>query len=497
MDETKSRKIWIITNIVIYICYLYIAICIPYMHDDWDWGLDIGITQLKNATLNSRYAGNFFVVVMTRSEIIKNLIISVTAWAIPFVLSCTGDKTYKEKTIRYIIYNIFVMFIPAEMWAQTYGWVSGFANYVISILCLCFYIYICSTDTSMQSTHTFVVIDVAIFLFAVVSQLFLENISISFLFASFVMLIIAIKNKLNKKRYIILLVGNLFGTIIMFSSNIYGELFEKGEALTYLAVERKFVFEKGAGLMNMVYSIVDDYVTNRLINIWNPVKWLVFIMLALALCIIIKNKSAKKYKAMLTAEVLTLVIYLLLMFNLTITNENHTTALSFGIFYVWLYVFLFAVIMTISDKKTKSIAGFCWISSAFVVVPLALIVEKGERLYLTSYMLMAITGVELLSYIIKQYSANKNTLLIIICGMTLGVLFVCRGAIYTDILKTTIDNADKIDVVRETDETTLYIDDYEHEEYLWGASPVNEEREQYFKEFYHIPDDVDVIIQSN
>jgi len=94
MSEAKDKKIWIITNVIIYVFYLYIAICIPYTHDDWDWGLSVGLEQLKNANLNSRYAGNFFAVVLTRSEWIKTLVMSIVFWGIPYVFSCISKKNH-------------------------------------------------------------------------------------------------------------------------------------------------------------------------------------------------------------------------------------------------------------------------------------------------------------------------------------------------------------------------------------------------------------------
>ena len=55
--------------------YFWLVAQIPYTHDDWDWGLDIGLQQLFTANLNARYAGNFFEVVMTRSELLRILIV--------------------------------------------------------------------------------------------------------------------------------------------------------------------------------------------------------------------------------------------------------------------------------------------------------------------------------------------------------------------------------------------------------------------------------------
>ena len=57
-NRTQFPVCWgrIVCYVLFYLFYLWMAWQIPYTHDDWDWGLDIGLTQLFYATINSRYA---------------------------------------------------------------------------------------------------------------------------------------------------------------------------------------------------------------------------------------------------------------------------------------------------------------------------------------------------------------------------------------------------------------------------------------------------------
>ena len=72
--------------------YLWLAQQIPYTSDDWDWGCAVGIKQLQHATLNNRYAGNFVVVVLTRSVFLKTLVMGITFFLIPLLLSLIITK---------------------------------------------------------------------------------------------------------------------------------------------------------------------------------------------------------------------------------------------------------------------------------------------------------------------------------------------------------------------------------------------------------------------
>ena len=62
---------------------LWLAAQIPYTHDDWDWGLSNGIEQLLTASINSRYVGNLIVVALTRSVLLKDLVMALTFTLLP------------------------------------------------------------------------------------------------------------------------------------------------------------------------------------------------------------------------------------------------------------------------------------------------------------------------------------------------------------------------------------------------------------------------------
>ena len=69
--------------------YLWLAAQIPYTHDDWDWGLEVGMQQWLTASVNSRYVGNFFEIIMTRSVFLKTVIMGGTFFLLPSVELCS------------------------------------------------------------------------------------------------------------------------------------------------------------------------------------------------------------------------------------------------------------------------------------------------------------------------------------------------------------------------------------------------------------------------
>ena len=88
MLKKRCGDRWVIpVYLLVALFYFWLAAQIPYSHDDWDWGSGVGMQQFLYATLNSRYSGNFFVVILTRFPILKIGIMGATFFAIPFCLS--------------------------------------------------------------------------------------------------------------------------------------------------------------------------------------------------------------------------------------------------------------------------------------------------------------------------------------------------------------------------------------------------------------------------
>ncbi len=73
----ENNKIWlryiICFGLIAILCYLF-----PYTGDDWAWGSKIGVDRLNNwfENYNGRYVGNLIVLAMTRSNLLKAVIMS-------------------------------------------------------------------------------------------------------------------------------------------------------------------------------------------------------------------------------------------------------------------------------------------------------------------------------------------------------------------------------------------------------------------------------------
>ena len=76
---TKGRALCAACLAAVLAYYLWIAWAVPYSPiDDMQWGLDEpGLRWWLGGELNGRYAGNFFAVILNRSQLVKTLVMDI------------------------------------------------------------------------------------------------------------------------------------------------------------------------------------------------------------------------------------------------------------------------------------------------------------------------------------------------------------------------------------------------------------------------------------
>lgn len=234
----KRKWHWLVYSIIA-VFYFWMAAQIPYTHDDWDWGLDIGLHQLLYATVNSRYVGNFFEVIMTRSELLKILIMGSGYFLIPLCLSKIAASLHPHKgenlVFSYFLLCNFLLFTMQRIiWRQVYSWVAGFANFGISAIFMMPWLNELSWSFQPVKQAPKHSLPHVFFLFTMsfCSQLFIENLAFfHVLLGLFLCVFSYIRNKKPSFEHLSMLLGSILGLAVMFSSSLYSSLFSSGYAI--------------------------------------------------------------------------------------------------------------------------------------------------------------------------------------------------------------------------------------------------------------------------
>ena len=88
----------------IWLFYMWIFKETPYEIDDWSWGISEGWKALLTGELNGRYLSNLLEVVVTRSSLLKTMLIGTLAAFLPLLstLLCmrftNAERTGKDSS---------------------------------------------------------------------------------------------------------------------------------------------------------------------------------------------------------------------------------------------------------------------------------------------------------------------------------------------------------------------------------------------------------------
>lgn len=454
--------------------YLYIAFCVPYCHDDWDWGLEIGMQRWLRAEVNSRYAGNFFVIVMTRSEVVKTLVMAACLTGVPLLITLLAAGKYDGKT--FLLANLLLLTVPKKLWQQTVGWVSAFSNYGVSAaaVLLLFLLLRRQRERNEYGTGMLALRLGGLFLLSGVCGLFYENLSVYLFLAALFGLCCCIpkKNRRAAPMLAACVLGAGAGLVIILSNALYGELLESGQALGGI---RQLSVSVGSGFTPLLRSILGRYFGMILPGLMtvHPVLTGFTALSAISGALTGKRKAAVS----VPASILTAACAVPLLLRM---DERLLPYAAAGELICW------AALALLSRGKTGEKLFFL-LSAALVLAPLSVTPELGPRLYYFPVVLLSVFALEMLPELTWKGVTGFLLLLMVLC---IGFY----GFIYSEIRSVTVKRAEAIQTAVESgaDSVTLPRDPYK---YWWGRNPTGESRVPYFKAFYGIPEEMEVIFE--
>lgn len=497
----SNRKAQIVFSFFALAFYIWLSAQIPYCHDDWDWGLPVGVTQLLTASLNSRYAGNMVEVALTRSPILKTCLMGSVFALIPTAAAVLVSRIYYEQDWREhllipaLIGNILMLTLPITIWQQTFGWVAGFANFVVSALLLvCWQLMLLSFDGREKAAP---VVSVLAFVFGVVLQLFLENLTVYVLLLTTVAVIHSFRKRSWKDPTRALWLGTILGTAIMFSSNIYSTLLATGAAVDGY---RTLSFDRGAGLLSVLFGFFRRFVIlypNYLLA-RNTVLCCFVLLLMIAFS---AERDEKQKRIFWCISNLLFFLYFVFIYphgGIQLKSQWWTNVISAGISWLFFLEVLLQIHgITHEAKLTRNGLLYFWLSIPLVILPMVVVSSVGPRSFLSSDMFFIEFSLLLAVHLIKKMDIRRKTgitviLMAVLCGIWLHIgMIYCEIGDVKNLRQETIRQAQR----GEKDHIVMQI--FPHSEYLWGPDPANGgERVPYFREFYRIPEGVALWFES-
>lgn len=513
MKILRNRcKIYIFIYLIIAVFYLWMAAQVPYTHDDWIWGSAVGMEEFLHATANSRYVGNFFEVVMTRSEFLKVAFMGVSYFLIPFLLMRIAAKDQEimepdRQLLLFLLCNCLILTMNRVMWREVYGWTAGFANFGISALFLLLWLkeLLKAFDSELEDKRDSPGKVILYLAASFCGQLFIENLAIYCVLLACVLCgIYYYRFRKVPCRVLAMGIGAVGGLIVMFSSNIYQSLFTTGHAVGGV----RSILIVGVESFSYAVSKFAVQAGGLFVRLYFNNFALSMLVLAAFSCVLRRKKekiTIRFYTRFKFFNYMLLIVFAAWFFyeqqtpeDLIVTNylqwvlSNICQFMLSGIYFCVITMEVFCCF----EGKTREKLLALWLSSPLLIAPLLVTTEMGQRLFFTTNIAVLLFVVLIISDLMEATTALTLKRAGFLAAFIAVFLFGFYGQMYSDIgaCKDTRENL--INEALMMGQKVIKQPSFPHDEYLHGEDPAEGWRVPSYKEFYGIPADVELIFES-
>lgn len=506
LDKNRIRinpLLWI-SIVSIWLFYMWILSETPYEIDDWSWGISEGWHALVTGELNGRYLSNLLEVIVSRSSLMKTLLVGTMAMLLPFLATAlclcftnvggVEDHYSNQATIvlpHFLFASLLFLTLPIPLWRQTYGWIAGFSNFGFSGVVVLAYQGVLLRALWLARPNSKAVFG-GVFLLGAAMQLILENVTI---YALMVSVFIVLEELIRKRRANILLVflllGNMTGAVLMFSGSIYQTLMETGHAINGM---RAFKLDRSISLWDNLLLSQQRFVYFFPQSIWSN-NW---ILTASASLLLAEHcwKKNNPLRIIVSAVLFFFAVIFIFMrcfgpLELFIPGWSDVLTQRLNLLFFW-FVAALVIALWRNRKRQMAVLLFLWFSAPGVILPLTVTNMNAEdtRCFFTSAVFLAefCLMLSLEGRLIKNEGV-RNTAAVF---LAIGILFCCaqKLIIYHGINTVRLERAELIQAAQRGETDRIDFPDFPHWEYLWVTEPIGESQRSYFRAFYRIPDKV-------
>lgn len=476
---------WLIAAVFLF--SLFIAYNVPYTHDDWDWGRPMGVANWLSGAFNNRYVGTFFVVFMTRFPAAKTLIMALVMTLLPLV--CVelgaGSGEGRPRTWMPVLAYIISFAMPRITWRQTYGWVAGFSNFTIGAFSMLVLLSLLNY-LRLHKTRRPGLVCMLIFLLSFTSQLFAENISIClpFFLACAMVLTRCWREPDVRRIFLCALLGTALGAVIIFYNPMYQNLASTGVASAQF---RSLTFSPQDPIPTILMTLLEVFFGEVLPSLYETHP-----ILVLFLCAAVWVDLSRRSGHLALGLCLPMAVYGVWCCYCA-AQMGHSfgwlpsSALLRGTgAFLFSCLLLIAVLCSPRSSKWHTLA-FC-VLGVLLTAPFAALTGMGPRCYHASHFCLLAAGISCCA----QAKPSAQARGALAAGLLVCVL--CLVHVYSVIGSCNELRTELTRQALESGETTLVLPSMDGRySYFWGYNPQNALRAEHYREYYDLPEDMELI----
>lgn len=485
----NNNKRYIVFISVVWALFMVLIYLAPYTGDDWPWGSEIGVFRLDSwfADYNGRYAGNLLVLILTRSEFLQIIVISLSMVAVCVLpLFITKKKSLSMLSVSVML----LMIMPHPIFIQGIMWTSGFTNYMPPVIITLAYMVIIKNifdDTAPKYTRSqHIYLSLIAGLLGFVSAFFMENVSIYNIIVGATVLIFAlVKFKRAYPVHISYLIATVAGFALMLTNGAYKN------AVNGTDFYRSFAsFEN----LDLVFRHLDFICVKFFSENILSIGFISLLCIALLIKSITASASRKRRYALtitLCVNLITLVLifarYVFSSWQIVYGAKNLSIVLFAGIVILYSLSVLLTVILTVKETSLKLKLTALLLSMPVLLVPFLVISPLNTRCLIPAYMILIVFGTILFNYTRTAIDLKSSYVkLVTVCAsaVALGMLtfFISVYSVIHKYEHLRVEYIEKqIDCGITEDVVFTHIP---YASYAWMEAPGNEEWANHFKSFY-------------
>ena len=499
MTGSGLRRLYAAVFLLLLVFNLWLAAQIPYGTDDWSWGSADGIRRFLHAEVNSRYAGNLTEILLTRLPLLKTLVMGLSFTLIPAAavgLVAEGwELPEKELALPFLFLlgSLLMLTVPRQVWAQGYGWVAGFANFGFSGLLLCLYHRLLLRDETQPPAGAIPARRfLPLLLFALLLQLYIENLSFYALLLTGLLLFFRLRRKEPLSRLLPLFLGCALGAALIFGNPLFGKLLRDGEAL---GGYRSLSFSTDDGLFRAALFLLRRFLGD-LVPVLLGKNW---ILCALSALLLAACALRRRQTALLAADLLYLFYFPFARFRGPVPlpepfSVHYLSGLVEPLFF--LLVLVQIRLCWREERRVRLLLFASWLALPVMIAPMAVINTVGARSYLTTDILFMQFVLLLASRVWIGAGRRTRRAALALCAAALCAVCVQRAHIYAEIgaVKRAQETAIREGVASGAAEIRLPAQT--HTGWLWGENGRGGADIGKIRRFYGIPEDVELIFEN-
>lgn len=455
---------------------LAIAWAVPYSAtDDYLWGMEEGLRWWLDGTLNGRYAGNFTAVILCRSVAAKTVFMGGVLFALPLAMAALAAGDRKERIpALFALSHLGLLLMPAVVWQETCGWVSGFGNYVVpTLLFLCWLLLIRHLARQVSPRRLWAV---PMGLLSLCMGLFVENLALLFLLASLTLALWAARTPGLRVILLASAVGALAAAAVIYSSGTVDELTETGTAINGL---RQLTFSLADGLPAAIWDISSWY-AGRLL----PIAFLRGLHFAVPMAVI---TALAFWRSPLRPLSVLGLIPLGCGLYIYSTEEFLTPQLSALSLLSWCLP-VAALLVRQGSLRTRLAQTALYLTAPLSLAPMAAVTTMGQRLYFFPMVVVLLSAVVQLAPLLDHRIPARAASLCLLAAMAVW------GWRYWTVAGCTLLRAELIRQYTTDSAEPLILPTDRYERVVWQTrNPWNQEYGMYYRRFYHIDPQVTLV----